>query len=251
MFSRLREDIAVVFDRDPAARTRWEVLTCYPGCTRLVWHRWVIASAVAARAALARPLARPLGPLADRDRDPSGRGRSGAGCSSITDGHRDRRNGRNRRRLHALSRRDAWAGRHGRRASATPRWARGVVIGAGAKILGPILVGDGAKIGCKCRRSARRSCRSDRRRHPRPDPDRATTQQRRESHAAKMGFSAYAIAADMNDPMVQAIHRLIDHAGGDRRAAAESSSPACRQAASTAATPRRRLEDSIPSGSAK
>jgi serine O-acetyltransferase len=27
-----------------------------------------------------------------------------------------------------------------------------------------------------------------------------------------MGFSAYAIAADMNDPMVQAIHRLIDHA---------------------------------------
>ena len=35
---------------------------------------------------------------------------------------------------------------------------------------------------------------------------------RREDHAAKMGFSAYAIAADMNDPMVQAIHRLIDHA---------------------------------------
>jgi serine O-acetyltransferase len=35
---------------------------------------------------------------------------------------------------------------------------------------------------------------------------------RRESRAAKMGFSAYAIAADMNDPMAQAIHRLIDHA---------------------------------------
>jgi serine O-acetyltransferase len=35
---------------------------------------------------------------------------------------------------------------------------------------------------------------------------------RREDTAAKMGFSAYGIAADMNDPMVQAIHRLIDHA---------------------------------------
>lgn len=35
--------------------------------------------------------------------------------------------------------------------------------------------------------------------------------ERREGHAQKMGFSAYAIAADMNDPMVQAIHRLIDH----------------------------------------
>ena len=41
MLSRLREDIAVVFDRDPAARTRWEVLTCYPGLHALVWHRTV------------------------------------------------------------------------------------------------------------------------------------------------------------------------------------------------------------------
>jgi len=39
MFARLREDMAVVFDRDPAARTRWEVLTCYPGLHALVWHR--------------------------------------------------------------------------------------------------------------------------------------------------------------------------------------------------------------------
>ncbi|MEZ0247083.1 MAG: serine O-acetyltransferase, partial [Methylophilaceae bacterium] len=30
MFNHLREDIAVVFERDPAARTHWEVLTTYP-----------------------------------------------------------------------------------------------------------------------------------------------------------------------------------------------------------------------------
>ena len=41
MLSRLREDIAVVFDRDPAARSSWEVLTCYPGLHALTWHRWV------------------------------------------------------------------------------------------------------------------------------------------------------------------------------------------------------------------
>jgi serine O-acetyltransferase len=41
MFSRLREDIAVVFERDPAARSTWEVLTCYPGLHALSWHRWV------------------------------------------------------------------------------------------------------------------------------------------------------------------------------------------------------------------
>jgi serine O-acetyltransferase len=27
-----------------------------------------------------------------------------------------------------------------------------------------------------------------------------------------MGFSAYAISADMDDPMVQAVHKLLDHA---------------------------------------
>ena len=41
MLARLREDIAVVFDRDPAARSHWEVLTCYPGLHALVWHRAV------------------------------------------------------------------------------------------------------------------------------------------------------------------------------------------------------------------
>ena len=39
MFSRLREDINSVFDRDTAARTAWEVLTCYPGLHALIMHR--------------------------------------------------------------------------------------------------------------------------------------------------------------------------------------------------------------------
>ena len=36
-------------------------------------------------------------------------------------------------------------------------------------------------------------------------------QDRRETQAERMGFSAYAIAADMNDPVVQAIHQMLDH----------------------------------------
>jgi len=39
MFSRIREDIRRVFDRDPAARTVWEVLTCYPGFHAVTLHR--------------------------------------------------------------------------------------------------------------------------------------------------------------------------------------------------------------------
>ena len=39
MFQRLREDIACILERDPAARSAWEVLTCYPGLHALVMHR--------------------------------------------------------------------------------------------------------------------------------------------------------------------------------------------------------------------
>jgi serine O-acetyltransferase len=39
MLSRLRSDIQCILDRDPAARNRWEVLTCYPGLHAVVLHR--------------------------------------------------------------------------------------------------------------------------------------------------------------------------------------------------------------------
>src|SRR3990172_13016973 len=39
MFKHLREDIASVFERDPAARNAWEVLTCYPGLHALTLHK--------------------------------------------------------------------------------------------------------------------------------------------------------------------------------------------------------------------
>ncbi|HMV92284.1 MAG TPA: serine O-acetyltransferase, partial [Thauera aminoaromatica] len=39
MFSRLREDLASVRERDPAARSTLEVLTCYPGIHALMFHR--------------------------------------------------------------------------------------------------------------------------------------------------------------------------------------------------------------------
>ena len=39
MFERLREDIACIRERDPAARSTWEVLTCYPGLHAIALHR--------------------------------------------------------------------------------------------------------------------------------------------------------------------------------------------------------------------
>jgi serine O-acetyltransferase len=41
MFTRLSEDIQSVYARDPAARNWLEVVTCYPGMHAIWWHRWV------------------------------------------------------------------------------------------------------------------------------------------------------------------------------------------------------------------
>jgi serine O-acetyltransferase len=92
-----------------------------------------------------------------------------------------------------------------------PTLGRKVVVGAGAKILGPILIGDGAKIGSNAVvvRDVPSGATAV------GIPARIVTGQdalRREEQAAKIGFSAYAISADMNDPMVQAVHSLLDHA---------------------------------------
>ena len=210
MFARLREDIAVVFERDPAARSTWEVLTCYPGLHALVWHR--AATNPLWRAGL-RWLARWL-----------------AHCSRLLTGIEIHPGATIGRRVFIDHGMGVVVGEtavigddctlyHGVTLGGTswnkgkrhPTLARGVVIGAGAKVLGPVLVGDGAKIGSNAV-------------VVRDVPPGATAvgiparivtvedQQRREAQASRIGFSAYAIAADMNDPMVQAIHQLLDHA---------------------------------------
>ena len=39
MFDNLRADITVVMERDPAAKSRWEVLLCYPSVRAMAYHR--------------------------------------------------------------------------------------------------------------------------------------------------------------------------------------------------------------------
>jgi len=210
MFSRLREDIAVVFDRDPAARTWWEVLTCYPGLHALVWHRWVPHRLWRwGLRWLARWLAHwgrwltgieihPGATVGRRVFIDHGMGIVIGETAEIGD---------DCTLYHGVT----LGGTSWKAGKRHPTLGKGVVIGAGAKVLGPILVGDEAKIGSNAV-------------VVRDVPAGATAvgipariligdeALRREDHAGKMGFSAYAIAADMNDPMVQAIHRLIDHA---------------------------------------
>src|SRR2546428_11755434 len=146
MFSRLREDIAVVFDRDPAARTRWEVLTCYPGLHALIWHRWV-AHPLWHRGQrwLARWLSHwgrwltgieihPGAIIGRRVFIDHGMGVVIGETAEIGD---------DSTLYHGVT----LGGTSWNKGKRHPTLGRSVVIGAGAKLLGPIVIGDGAKIG--------------------------------------------------------------------------------------------------------
>jgi serine O-acetyltransferase len=90
-----------------------------------------------------------------------------------------------------------------------PTLGKGVVVGAGAKILGPIEIGDGAKIGSNAV-------------VVKPVPAGATAigvaARLVESRDAQGRFAAYALSRDVNDPVSQALHELIDHTSDtDRR----------------------------------
>jgi serine O-acetyltransferase len=210
MFSRLREDIAVVFDRDPAARSVWEVLTCYPGLHALVWHRvvsnrlwrwkfrWLARWASHWSRWFTGIEIHPGATIGRRVFIDHGMGIVIGETAEIGD---------DTTLYHGVT----LGGTSWNKGKRHPTLGRNVVVGAGAKILGPITVSDGAKVGSNAV-------------VVRDVPPNATAvgiparilvdeeAQRRESQAVKMGFSAYGISRDMNDPMVQAIHRLIDHA---------------------------------------
>ncbi|MEP7329185.1 MAG: serine O-acetyltransferase [Betaproteobacteria bacterium] len=215
MFNRLSEDIAVVFDRDPAARSRWEVLTCYPGLHALVWHR-TVTNPLWRRGFrwLARWLAHwsrwltgieihPGATIGRRVFIDHGMGVVVGETAVIGD---------DCTLYHGVT----LGGTSWNKGKRHPTLERGVVVGAGAKILGPIVIGESAKIGSNAVvvRDVGANATAV------GIPARILTEadhDRHESQAGKMGFSAYAIAADMNDPVVQAIHQMLDHAAASEQ----------------------------------
>jgi serine O-acetyltransferase len=84
-----------------------------------------------------------------------------------------------------------------------PTLGNGVVLGAGAKILGPITIGDRARVGSNAVvvKDVPPGATAI------GIPARIIAAQADD----RTGFSAYAIGSDMNDPIAKAIHELIDH----------------------------------------
>jgi len=145
MFSRLREDIAAILRRDPAARAFVEVLLCYPGMHALwahrMWHqlwRWRLRL-------LARVLAHLTRAFTGVDIHPGARiGRrvtidhgSGVVIGETADVGDD---------VHMYS--GVVLGAVSRsRGKRHPTVEARVLIGANAVLLGPIVVGERARIG--------------------------------------------------------------------------------------------------------
>lgn len=209
MFSRLREDISCVFDRDPAARSAWEVLTCYPGFHALQFHRlshWFWGHQLRWLARWVSHWGRfftgveihPGATIGRRVFIDHGMGVVIGETAVIND---------DCTLYHGVT----LGGTSWNKGKRHPTLERGVVIGAGAKVLGPITIGTGGKIGSNAV-------------VVKDVPAGATAvgipariiegvqEQKREEKAEKMGFSAYALSSGVDDPLTQAIHGLLDHA---------------------------------------
>jgi serine O-acetyltransferase len=145
MFSRIREDIRSVFERDPAAHSTWEVLTCYPGMHALWLHRvshrvWTWGWRWPARylSHLGRFFTgveiHPGATIGRRVFIDHGMGVVIGETAEIGD---------DCTLYHGVT----LGGVSWNKGKRHPTLGKGVVVGTGAKILGPFTVGDGAKIG--------------------------------------------------------------------------------------------------------
>ena len=209
MFSRLRTDIQTILDRDPAARSTWEVLTCYPGLHALMLHRlahgcwtrrfkWLgrfishigrfatgieihPGAVIGERVFFDHAMGVVIGETAE----------VGDGCTiyqGVTLGGTSLYKGTKRH----------------------PTLGKNVVVSAGAKVLGGFVVGDGAKIGSNAVVI-------------KPVPPGATavgipariipSKVGESADVTESKFSAYGITQD-DDPVSQALRGLIDSANG-------------------------------------
>lgn len=223
MIKRMREDIQSVFHRDPAARNRFEVLTCYPGLHAIWMHR--IAHALWRRnwkliARLISHLSRWLTGIEIHPGAKIGRrffidhgfgvviGETAEIGDDVT-----------------LYQGVTLGGTSWNKGKRHPTLENGVVVGAGAKVLGPFTVGESAKIGsnavvtkavpagatavgipAKIIEKAP-AIESD---TPSCDPN----DPKRQAAAERYGFDAYGVTADMPDPVARSIGAILDHLQG-------------------------------------
>jgi len=210
MFSRIREDVRCVFERDPAARNSFDVLTTYPGIHAVLMHRlthglWSLGLKWLAR--VLSNLARwytgieihPGAVIGRRFFIDHGMGVVIGETTEIGD---------DCTLYHGVT----LGGTSWDKGKRHPTLGNNVVIGAGAKVLGPVSVEDGVRIGSNA--VVLKDVPAGMTVVGVPgrlvgalhQPD-----DKRQEIARKMGFDAYGATQDMPDPVATAVNGILDH----------------------------------------
>ncbi|HEX5843345.1 MAG TPA: serine O-acetyltransferase [Pseudomonas sp.] len=211
MFERMQEDIQSVFHRDPAARNAFEVVTCYPGLHAVWLHRLAHALWVRGWKWLARVVSNFGRWLTGIEIHPGAKigrrffidhgmgiviGETAEIGNDVT-----------------LYQGVTLGGTSWNKGKRHPTLEDGVVVGAGAKVLGPFTVGAGAKIGSnavvtKAVPAGATAVGIPGRIILKSDDEQEA---KRKAIAEKLGFDAYGVSQDMPDPIARAIGQLLDH----------------------------------------
>lgn len=215
MFQQISEDVRSVFARDPAARSNLEVVVTYPGVHAVIFHRlshalWRRQWKLAAR--LLSTFSRfitgieihPGARIGRRFFIDHGMGVVIGETAEVGD---------DVTLYHGVT----LGGTSWHKGKRHPTVASGVVVGAGAKILGPITVGEGARVGSNAvvTRDVPSGAtvvgipgRIVRKREADVDEQQ---EERRRAMAEKIGFDAYGMTPDMPDPIANSIRSMLDH----------------------------------------
>jgi serine O-acetyltransferase len=210
-FKDIRDDINSIYDRDPAARNFFEIITTYPGVHAIIFHRLTHKLYKYNLKWLARIISNivrwytgieihPGAVIGHRFFIDHGTGIVIGETAEIGD---------DVTMYHGVT----LGGTTWKKGKRHPTLGNNVVIGAGAKVLGPIIVGNHARIGSNSVVT-------------KDVPDNATVvgvpgrviekkqdnkHAQRAETAKKMGFDAYGVAEDAPDPVATAINCMLDH----------------------------------------
>jgi len=210
MFKRILEDVDCVFARDPAARHRLEILTAYPGVHAVLLHRvnhrlWQLGLKWLAR--LGSHLARfltgieihPGAVIGRRFFIDHGMGVVIGETSEIGD---------DCTLYHGVT----LGGTSWEKGKRHPTLHDNVVVGAGAKVLGPITLDVGARVGSNAVVVKDVPAGATVVGIPGKVVGESEERQRaRSAMAEKLGFDAYGTSQDMPDPVAQALDSVLDH----------------------------------------
>ncbi|HFD13386.1 MAG TPA: serine O-acetyltransferase [Crenotrichaceae bacterium] len=208
MFKHIKEDIQVVFERDPAAHSVFEILTCYPGFHAILIHRvshalwkhnwkWTGRFLSHIGRFLTGIEIHPGAVIGQRFFIDHGMGVVVGETAVIGD---------DCTLYHSVT----LGGTSWEKGKRHPTLGNNVVIGAGAKILGPLTIGDNARVGSNSVVIKNVA-------------DNTTVvgipaRQINKKNASKlpcaemiesMSFDSYAASADLTDPVIEANKRMV------------------------------------------